>query len=324
MFCNNWGFNNFYINRCMPMGFTPYWGGCGCNSFNSGFRFGMMNSLFNFMMPQQNMFMFQQSFAMPAYMPMFMPYNNIFAMANQLMAPAFNAPAYNFALTPQVQNRNLTEEFNTNYANHNTENNNFTSITKRKNTEVKEKDYKPAIDKNFQNSAKLDKNFLKRVKQVAKNLNCNYKDLLAVMNSESGISTTAWNGTTAVGLIQFTNASIDELNKKCGLNLTKEKIATMSPIEQLDLAEKYLKIAKSYRFSSDAKLSAEDLYAITFLPGRADREVLCTEGERGSNGRLLNYYEGNRGLDKNGDRKITKSELAQHLAGKHVDESVFA
>ena len=166
------------------------------------------------------------------------------------------------------------------------------------------------------NSGSLDKNFLNKVKDVAKNLNCDYNDLLALLNSESSLNPKAWNGRTAVGLLQFTNASITELNRKFGMNLTKEKIADMSPVEQLDLAEKYLSIAKSYKFPSNARLDAADLYAITFLPGRADREILCTSGE--------NYYSANRGLDKNGDGKITKSDLAQHLAGKRVNESVFA
>ena len=331
MFCNNWGFNNFYINRCMPMGFNRFMGGCGCSSFNSGFRFGMMNSLFNFMMPQQNMnmfmpqqnmFFYQQSFAMP----MFSPYNNIFALANQLMAPAFNAPAYNFALTPQASssvNRNLTDEYNNNYSTQNTKtNNDFTLVTRKNKTNNKENQIIKKEDKNFKNTGKLDKNFLNRVKEVAKNLNCDYKDLLAVMNSESGLNPTAWNGTTAVGLIQFTDKSVAELNRVHGLNLTKEKIARMSPMEQLDITEKYLKIAKSYNFSSDARLSAGDLYAITFLPGRANREVLCTKGERGKNGQLLNYYESNP-LDKDGDNRITKSDLEKHLAGKYVNESIF-
>ena len=142
------------------------------------------------------------------------------------------------------------------------------------------------------------------------------------MNSESGLNPNAWNGTTAVGLIQFTDLSIADLNNKYGLNLTKEKIAQMSAIEQLDLVEKYLTIAKSYSFSPNARLSAGDLYAITFLPGRANREVLCTKGEKNANGQLLNYYESNP-LDVDGDNKITKSDLEKHLAKKHVNESIF-
>lgn len=171
---------------------------------------------------------------------------------------------------------------------------------------------------------------INRIKQVAKNLNCNYEDLMAVINSESAFDPQAgYNKKTgkigpAVGLLQFTKSSVNELNKVYGLNLTKEKILNMSSLEQLDLVEKYLLIAKRYKFSRDAKLSAADLYAITFLPGRANSEILCREGERGSDGKLLNYYESNRGLDINNDKKITKAELAQRVDNKRVNESLFA
>ncbi len=300
----NWGFNSLYINNnFMPM---PYWGGCGCNAFNSGFRFGMFNSLFNYMMPQMNfnLFSFPQTFAMP----LFNPYNNIFA------ASAYVNPAYNFSVPSLASQLNTfndyTEKITQIIPQQRSINKTSANVKTRNNTS-----FTPTIDKSFKNEGKLDKNFLNKVKDVAKNLNCDYKDLLAVMNSESGLNPTAWNGGTAVGIIQFTNASITELNNKYGMNLTKNKIASMSPIEQLDLAEKYLIIAKNYRFSPNARLSAADLYSITFLPGRADREVLCRSGE--------NYYEQNKGLDKNKDGKITKSDLSQHLARKRVNESIF-
>ena len=136
------------------------------------------------------------------------------------------------------------------------------------------------------------------------------------MNSESGLRSNIWNGSTAVGLIQFTTPAINGLNQKYGLNLTKAKIAKMSPIEQLDLVEKLLIMAKSMKFPANKKLSAADLYSIIFLPARADRNVLCVRGEA--------FYNQNKGLDKNGDGKITKSDLAKHLSEKYVDESVFA
>ena len=172
------------------------------------------------------------------------------------------------------------------------------------------------IDRSFQNSEKLDSNFLNRVKEIAQKLNCDYKDLLALMNSESGIKTDNWNGSTAVGLIQFTDASVAELNNKYGLNLTKEKIARMSPMEQLDLVEKYLTIAKSYNFAPNERLSAGDLYAITFLPGRAGQDILCRRGEK--------FYSQNKGLDLNNDGVISKQDLENKLAKKHINESIFA
>ena len=169
-------------------------------------------------------------------------------------------------------------------------------------------------DKNFKNNGKLGKAFLNKVKQVAKNLNCDYRDLLALMNSESGINAQC-RGSIAVGLIQFTNPAIKALNQMYGLNLTKDKILSMSAIEQMDLVEKCLMMSKKMKFPSNAKLSTGDLYAITFLPAYAGREVLCTKGDK--------YYNANSGLDVNKDGKITTSDLAQRLASKRVDESRF-
>lgn len=324
-----WGFNNCYINRFMPM---PYWGGCGCNAFNSGFQFGIFNSIFNYNTPQMNIFPFMPQFSMP----LFNPYNNIFAMTNNYIMPTFSPALYNFSIPALFSQLNTFNNYNEKLIEAG-KNNNFNILIKNKQTNsIKSTEKKQnttnvtrtrnttpiEIDRNFQNSGKLDINFLNRVKQIAQKLNCDYKDLLALMNSESGLNPNAWNGTTAVGLIQFTDLSIADLNNKYGLNLTKEKIAQMSAIEQLDLVEKYLTIAKSYSFSPNARLSAGDLYAITFLPGRANREVLCTKGEKNANGQLLNYYESNP-LDVDGDNKITKSDLEKHLAKKHVNESIF-
>ena len=177
---------------------------------------------------------------------------------------------------------------------------------------------------------KLGAEFLERVKLVAQNLKCDYKDLLAVLNSESSLNPQAGLDRKtgkikgAVGLLQFTNIAIEELNRRYNLDLTKEKILKMTAVEQLDLVEKYLKIAKSRVFGENERLSAANLYAITFLPARANRLTLCTKGEKDSEGRLLRYYEKNQGLDLNNDGKITKGELAQRINNKRVNESIFA
>lgn len=171
----------------------------------------------------------------------------------------------------------------------------------------------------------LDAKFLAKVKDVAKNINCDYEDLLAVMNSESGINPGKWNRSrTAVGLIQFTDSATAELKRVYGINITKEEIAKLSAIEQLDLAEKFYLASKTYHFKKSDKLSAADLYALTYLPGRSGDEVLCRKGERNKNGRLLSYYESNKAFDQNNDGVITKSELNDHLALKKVNLSTFA
>lgn len=162
---------------------------------------------------------------------------------------------------------------------------------------------------------KIDPDFMYKVQRIASELNCNTEDLLAVMNAESGLDAQAENisGRGAVGLIQFTNVAVEELNRH-GCRVTKEQLKNMDALEQLDYVEKYLKIAKSYKFSEDAKLSAGDLYAIVYLPGRADRDVLSAKGE--------NYYDSNVGLDINRDGQITKSELENRV--NHFRVSVVA
>lgn len=175
----------------------------------------------------------------------------------------------------------------------------------------------------------LTKEFLEAVKKSAAKIGCDYEDLLAVMNSESTLNPTAVHKNkkgekTAVGLIQFTKKyAIPALNKEYNLDLTLEKIENMSAIEQLDLVEKYYEMNKS-KLPSGRKITAADLYAVTYLPTRADRDVLCRKGERKANGKLLGYYEANQGLDMNNDNKITKDDLNQRLAQKRVNLSTFA
>lgn len=294
----NWGLNNIFMNNFIPMPIDPFGG---LNPFCSGF--GYPNSLFNFMMPQFNIF--------PSFQPFIpLPTNNsIFtgflpSMNTNLFSMPFMSNPFDFVLPNSIYTAGL-EGLNIP---------SFGSLLTNKTSSdnVNNK----TIDNSFSNTQKLDKNFLNRVKQIAKKINCDYKDLLAVMNSESGLRSNIWNGSTAVGLIQFTTPAINGLNQKYGLNLTKAKIAKMSPIEQLDLVEKVLIMSKNIKFPANKKLSAADLYSIIFLPARADRDVLCVRGEA--------FYNQNKGLDKNGDGKITKSDLATHLSGKYVDESQFA
>lgn len=323
MYCNRWGFNSLYT---MPAwSFNSSYNPFCCNQFNS---FGMYNPfLFNSFNPCNSF--------NPFYYSIFSP--NIFGGCNN---SAFNS-GFKFGIlnsmmnnmssmfTPVSSNNNLYPSLFPTISNNRASKDTSISIKTSENlsanpaNKTNEKEIKKTTkenrkkDKNFKNSANLDKKFLRKVKHVAKKLNCDYQDLLALMNSESGINPSKWNGTTAVGLIQFTQPAIDDLNQKYKKNLTKEKIAGMTATEQLEWVEKYLLIAKNYAgFSKKHHLSAGDLYAITFLPGRATREVLCTQGE--------NYYSQNKGLDLNKDGKITKSELDQRIKNKSVDESIFA
>lgn len=286
----------------MPVfGMNPFMGGC-YNSFNPMFQFGMMNSLFG--MPQ--MFSFP-SFSMPMFSPFSMSNSmmpmggNIFSMATPAMAMSAMNPMA--GLSTMFNGINLLNQYTSNFG---------SLLTKKAEKADADTDNSPIKD-----TGKLDKHFLKKTKKIAKKLNCDYQDLLALMNSESGLNPKATCG-SYVGLIQFGDAAITELRTKCGCKgLTKEKILNMSRIEQLDLVEKLLMYNKKWKFAPNAKLSAGDLYAMILAPGRADREVLYSRGESG-------YNKTNAKMDYNNDGKITKSEMSRRIREKSVNESIFA
>ena len=151
--------------------------------------------------------------------------------------------------------------------------------------------------------------FLEKVKQIANRLNCNYRDLLGLMNSESGIRADIKNPHgSASGLIQFVESTANKLGT------TTAQLRQMSPIKQLDYVEKYLSQAKR-NAGLTGQLSGGDLYSLVFLPGRANRDVLTTSSE--------NYYKKNKGLDANKDGKITKLELGQRVQAKYVSDNSF-
>ena len=171
--------------------------------------------------------------------------------------------------------------------------------------------YSTAQEGKCRPKVKLDQAFLNKVKQISARIGCNYKDLLAIMNSESGLNSRAVNKNGgATGLIQFMPSTAK------GLGTTTEALKEMTPIQQLDYVEKFLVRAKnSSALKNKAQLTAGDLYALVFLPGRAGREVLTTQGEA--------YYNANSSTDENRDGQITKTDLGNRLMRKRVDESIF-
>ena len=154
----------------------------------------------------------------------------------------------------------------------------------------------------------LSQEFYNKVVQVSKRINCNPNDLMGLMNSESGLDSTAENKIGAVGLIQF----IPETAKSLGT--TTQELKAMSPEEQMVYVEKYLvKAKKSAGYTNDAKIGAGTLYALTFLPGYAKNDILA-EKEKDPN----KYYAQNSGLDLNKDGKITKADLARQIKDKQA------
>ena len=168
----------------------------------------------------------------------------------------------------------------------------------------------PTVNPSYSKSpnVKLDKEFLDKTKAISERIGCDYKDLLAVMNSESGLKANARNSNGgATGLIQFMPDTARSLGT------TTDQLAKMTPVQQLDYVEKFLEQNKKQAGMDGKKLSGADLYSLVFLPGRANRSVLTQSGEK--------YYSPNHGLDLDKDGNISKADLARRVASFYVDES---
>ena len=314
-------FNNNYIMN--PFASHHH---CHCNSFGNPFQLLMMTSMFSNM--------YRYNFVPQPMLNNYYSATNIFQQNNYIQNIYYNnfppiqanfAPVPNTYPPANLETPDISSEIQTIIAQDRTSNTRHPNSRPARHSNTRTSNAAGAAtvrpssaQTRIVDTGRLDRNFLNKVKQVAQNLNCDYKDLLAVMNSESGLNKNARNPLGAVGLIQFTDSSIAELRRVYGINVTKEQILNMSAIQQLDLVEKYLTIAKRYSFPANARLSAGDLYSIVFLPGRANRDILCSRGEGNS------YYENNAPLDLNHDGKITKNELAQRVNSKRVNESIFA
>ena len=122
----------------------------------------------------------------------------------------------------------------------------------------------------------------------------------------------------AVGLIQFTGPAVNQINRTHGLSVTKQKLALMDEIEQLDYVKLY--------FTSNTQLfnkikSADDIYLYIFCPagvGQNDDFVLYSRQK--DEDEKVNYYQANSSLDSsehnnkgNNDGAIQRYELLSRL-----------
>lgn len=118
----------------------------------------------------------------------------------------------------------------------------------------------------------------------------------------------------AVGLVQFTQTAIDQMNSLWKLNVTKKKLARMSAEEQLDYVYHYLR-----EFKGKLK-SLEDFYLTILKPDGVGKHDNYTVFSTDLDQKLKkSWYAKNKGLDTNDDSRITKKEVSVIIHKKYTE-----
>ncbi|WP_081963617.1 transglycosylase SLT domain-containing protein [Hoeflea sp. BAL378] len=148
--------------------------------------------------------------------------------------------------------------------------------------------------------AKVPDAFKRKTIALCRRLEMEPDHLMAIMAFETGRSfdpaVTNRAGSGATGLIQFMPATAK------ALGTTTARLATMSALEQLDYVEKYLAPYAGRMGDLDSAYMAV-LYPRAV--GREPGHVLFRKGSVA--------YKLNRGLDANGDGRVTKAEAAARV-----------
>ncbi len=152
--------------------------------------------------------------------------------------------------------------------------------------------------------AKVSAEFRNRVRQISSDIGIDPNFLMAAMAFETGetFSPSIRNKTSgATGLIQFMPKTATSLGT------TTDALAAMTAEQQLDYVARYFSPFRG-------KLrSLEDVYMAILWPkavGLSNETVLFAAPSMA--------YEQNKGLDRNGDGKVTKAEAAAPVAAKLV------
>ena len=173
----------------------------------------------------------------------------------------------------------------------------------------------------FEEKVKENKErFIDAVKSYSSKLGIQPDWLMAIMNSESGFDSHISNigcyratgdaSKCAVGLIQFMPATAK------GLGTTTEKLKAMKNYDQLEYVYKYF---LPYR---NSLLNFMSLYLVTFYPValKYQNNPKYIFGSEKSDKLAKLIYEGNTGMDSDGDKRISMADF-QKFVFKKIPES---
>lgn len=163
--------------------------------------------------------------------------------------------------------------------------------------------------------SKLGSGFSAKLESICSNLGCNPQDMIGLMFSESGLNPDARNkSSNATGLIQFLPSTAQRLGT------TVSELKNMSAVDQLDYIEEYYSRTKNAYLPNATELSGGDLYALTWLPGRAEQYVLVESNN-------AKYYSSGLDAIKDSKGEINKDDLSKRIQNKYnecLDSIVFA
>ena len=210
--------------------------------------------------------------------------------------------------------------------------------SKDKENKISEKDSK--LSKEF--SKKLDKKFgngfASKLEDVAANNGMKVRDLVGLIQSESGFDPYIENGYGYVGFFQINE------NYFPSYGTTKEEYLQMTPVEQLDIVNKRLEGLISNSAHGHKNLTGGDIYAMNFMPAcvfdengnyqqpdgqgggifkevyfpeAKPEEILEGETPEQAARRLDKYGEGN--LDINKDGYLSTGEMQKRIENKYQE-----
>ncbi len=157
-----------------------------------------------------------------------------------------------------------------------------------------------------------------KVREYAEELQTTANDLMSVFATETigkfdpAIRANG-NPDGAVGIIQFTETAITDMNKRRaeqGLGpIDKEMLSQMTFSQQLDHARDYLRDTMEAR-GVEGPVTREELYLAVFAPAAIDNansDAIYTASGSSTN------YQNNRSLDTNNDGSITRGEIVARV-----------